>query len=329
MAKLISVIVPVCNVEKCLARCVDSLIGQTYRDIEIILIDDGSADQSGKICDEYQARDPRIRVLHQEYSGVSDARNRGLELSRGEYIVFLDGDDEAASEYVEKLYRALTEHDLDIAQCCLLRVRDGEPANKQDVKEGVRICSGMEMQMRIFDRDRYFSMCLCGKLFKKSLFDGLKFPSGRINEDESLIYLLMYRSERVGIMDDYLYFYHYNRESITEKRYNIHRLDCFYMLEEKFAFYKERHLDALANKTANEYFSQMSVVFNHPPETIDHCEVVWAQAKKIYLKDRKIILETSRLAKSKWIFMKLSYVSFDFVKLYGKLLTMYLSRKSH
>lgn len=317
----ISVIVPVYNVEKYLDRCVQSLFNQTYENIEIVLINDGSTDRSGEICDRYAQEDSRVKVLHQEYNGVADARNKGVAMATGEYVIFLDGDDEADREYVGKLYKTLKENDLDIAQCCLLRIRNGQPINKLEVKEGVRIFNGIEMQMKTFDRDRYFCNVVCGKLFKKELFEGLSFPYGRINEDESMIYRLMFKSKRVGIIDDYLYYYHYNGDSITEKKYNIHRLDAFYMLEEKFAFYKEQGLEDFANKTANEYFSQMSIVFCHKKEEIaDDYKAIKKKAKEIYKRDRKAILGRARLRIDRRVFCILSYISVWFVKLYGILL---------
>lgn len=317
---LISVIVPIYNNEKYLVRCIDSLINQTYSNIEILLINDGSKDRSGEICEEYAKKESRIRVFHQEYLGVSEARNTGVENAKGEYIIFLDGDDEAHPDYVKKLYDTLTENNLDIAQCCLIRIKNGQPINKLEVKDGVRIFDGKEMQMKTFERNRYFSMVVCGKLFKKSLFDGLKFPKGRINEDESLIYLLYWRSKRVGIIDDYLYLYHYNGDSITEKKYNIHRLDGFYMLREKFDFYKQNGLYEFANKTASEYFSQMAAVLTHKKAEITDYKAVMKKAKEMYLKDRGPVLERARLPKAKKIFVGLSHISFSFVKLFGIIL---------
>lgn len=323
----ISVIVPVYNVEPFLQRCIDSLIKQEYKNIEIILINDGSTDRSGDICDRYAAIDGRIRVVHQEYQGVSGARNKGLAIAQGEYIMFLDSDDEAHPEYVSKLYATLCENNLDIAQCCLIRVKKGRRINEQEVRDGVRVFSGYDMQLKIFERNRYFSMVLCGKIFKKELFSGLQFPLGRINEDESLIYLLMYRSKRVGVIDDYLYYYHYNCESITEKKYNIHRLDSFYMLREKYVFYVEHgHID-LANKTANEYFSQMSVALLNGKKAADDYPVILNKAKEIYREDRHNLLEKAHLRADKKMFMKLSYISFHFVPLYGKLLRVMLKHK--
>ena len=118
MAELISVIVPVYKVEKFLARCLDSIISQTYENMEIILVDDGSPDSCGSICDEYAQRDARFRVLHKENGGLSDARNCGVEIASGAYIAFIDSDDYIAPNYVEYLYRLLVDNDADISCCC-------------------------------------------------------------------------------------------------------------------------------------------------------------------------------------------------------------------
>lgn len=327
MNTMVSVIVPVYNVERYLKRCLDSLLNQEYKNIQIIIIDDGSTDNSGRICDEYANRYENIKVVHQTYNGVSDARNKGVDASDGDYIMFLDGDDEADKKYVSLLYKTLKENDLDIAQCCLLRIRDGKPINKLEVKDGVKIFSGMEMQMKTFERNRYFCNVVCGKIFKKRLFDGLRFPYGRINEDESLIYRLTFKAKRVGIIDNYLYYYHFNGDSITEKKYNIHRLDAFYMLEEKFAFYKGLGLNDFANKVANEYFSQMSAVLNHKNSEVVDYKTVMKTAKKIYKKDRREILNKAKITKLRRLFVILSYISFGFVKLYGKLLKGYLTKR--
>lgn len=322
--KKVSVIVPVYNVESFLPRCIESLQRQIYENIQIILIDDGSSDRSGKICDAYAEKDSRITVHHQLEQGVSAARNKGLELAEGELIVFLDSDDSANEHYISRLLDNMETYDLDISQCCLLRVRDGViPEYIYEEKE-VEIFTGLQMQWKIFERNRFFSMCLCGKLFKRELFEGLEFPVGRINEDESLIYLLMYRAEKIGIMDDYLYYYHYNSESITEKKYNIHRLDGFYMLREKYDFYIKNGLTDLANKTANEYFSQMSIVFCHDESQVVDYGAIKKKAIQMYKIDRKNILSKARLRTDRKLFFLLSYIWVRFVNLYGILLKKYI-----
>jgi len=127
MVDLISVIIPVYNVEPYLKKCLDSVVTQTYKEIEIILVDDGSTDGSGPICDEYAAQDKRIRVIHKRNGGLSDARNVGLDRCSGRYVTFIDSDDYVASDYVERLYRILVEYNADIAVCDYFEFYDEEP----------------------------------------------------------------------------------------------------------------------------------------------------------------------------------------------------------
>lgn len=323
MNELISVIVPIYNVEPFLCRCVDSLINQRYKNIEILLIDDGSSDKSGEICDKYAEKDNRVRVLHQEYLGVSDARNKGLAMAKGDYIIFLDGDDEAHPDYVGKLYKTLIENDLDIAQCCLVRYKNGQPYNVEPVTENVRIFSGLEMQPKTFEKDRYYNMVVCGKLYKKSLYNGLTFPVGRIHEDTALIYRLYYNAKRIGIIDDYLYYYHFNAESITERKNNVQRLDGYYVLREKFDFYMQEGLTDLANITAREYFSCICVCFAQSKKTIVNSKEYFKKAKWFYKKDRKDVMLKAKLGFIKKMVVILSFCSLGFLKLYGKTLNFY------
>ena len=321
--ELVSVIVPVHNVEPFLCRCIDSLINQSYNNIEILLIDDGSTDKSGIICDDYAARDSRVRVLHQDYLGVSDARNKGLAMSNGDYIIFLDSDDEADPDYVGKLYKTLIENDLDIAQCCLVRYKDGKPYNVGPVNEGVRIFTGLQMQPKTFEKDRYYNMVVCGKLYKKSLYDGLSFPVGRIHEDTALIYRLYYNARRVGIIDDYLYYYHFNSQSITERKNNVQRLDGYYILREKFDFYTREGLTDLANITASEYFSCICVCLAQSKNDVVNPKEYFKKAKWFYKKDRKAVMLRAKLAPFKKTIVYLSFCSLYFLRIYGIALNWY------
>lgn len=322
-SELVSVIVPVHDVAPYLRRCVDSLINQNYKNIEILLIDDGSTDGSEEICDNYAQKDPRVRVLHQEYLGVSDARNKGLAMSLGNYIIFLDSDDEADPDYVGKLYKTLIDNDLDIAQCCLVRYKDGKPYNVEPVKEGVQIFTGLEMQAKTFEKDKYYKMVVCGKLYKKSLYDGLTFPVGRIHEDTALIYRLYYNAKRVGLIDDYLYYYHFNAQSITERKNNIQRLDGYYVLREKYDFYVQEGLTDLANITANEYFSCIAVCLAQSKDAVVDPKQYFAKAKWFYKKDRKAVLLNAKLPFVKKMTVYLSFCSLFFLKLYGIGLNFY------
>lgn len=203
----ISVIIPVYNVEPFLPACLDSVLAQTHRDLEIILVDDGSADSSGAICDRYAGMDPRIRVIHQENGGVSLARNRGLELATGEVISFIDSDDTLEPDMYEQLVHHMQTHGADISHC----------GYKHLVRDEVRLINDTK-QIRPQTREealecllsgRLFSGSLCCKLFRRELLEGLSFREElKNNEDILLCFEIFNRSRRSVFADFPLYNYY-------------------------------------------------------------------------------------------------------------------------
>lgn len=202
----ISVIIPVYNAGPFLPACLDSVLAQTYRELEILLIDDGSTDDSGAICDRYAAMDPRIRVIHQENGGVSAARNRGLELATGELISFIDGDDTMEPDMYELLVRLMEEHHTDISHC----------GYKHLVRDEVRLVNDTR-QIRLQTRDEALSCFVRGvlfggglwnKLFRRELLEGLSFQTGlRNNEDILFNFEAFSRAQTTVFADFPLYNY--------------------------------------------------------------------------------------------------------------------------
>lgn len=248
MKELISVIVPVYNVEDYLMRCVDSLTGQTYKNIEIILVDDGSTDRSGDMCDYYEKEDNRIRVIHQENGGQSKARNKALDIAKGEYYCFVDSDDYVANDYVEKLYKALKDNDADMSYCDFIKFT-GESADGafDKVEESTIITKTSTELLKIMhlEPDELY-VVVWGKLFKKELFEGIRFPEGRICEDLAILYKLYKRVNKAISISDILYYYFRNNVnsstySINEKFYK----DVFLTLEEEIEFFKNENIDLL------------------------------------------------------------------------------------
>lgn len=216
MSDLISVIVPVYNVENYLRECLDSIINQTYQHLEIILIDDGSTDSSGNICDEYAKKDSRIVVAHRDNKGVSGARNVGIELSKGEYITFVDSDDAIHEKFLEKLYDAIKQYNVNIA------VSNYYVYNEMDnlfyyhhVKnEGVSLFNHNDFLYHLFKQDE-IGLALglsCGKLYARELFDLIRFPLGRVHEDTIVVHKLFLSVEQFVFVHrvDYLYRKHSN-----------------------------------------------------------------------------------------------------------------------
>lgn len=208
----ISVIIPIYNAETSLKRCLDSVVNQTYQNLQIILIDDGSKDASSTICDEYAQKDSRIEVVHQINAGVGAARNVGLSLVRGEYIGFVDADDFIELDMYESLLKTLLDYKVDIAACSffderLNRVKEGD--------SGMVVCRRVKKQIALFLRDREFNNYLWNKLFRASLFDAVQFPELKLCEDLSVLIQLYLHSGKIAQLEQPKYHYTDNPASLT------------------------------------------------------------------------------------------------------------------
>lgn len=206
----ISVIVPVYNVEAYLSKCIESIIHQTYQNLEILLIDDGSTDGSGPICDAFAEKDARITVIHKKNGGLSDARNTGINHSSGEYLAFVDSDDSLDLHMLEKLYAALKEHDADISICDFCRV-DSDGNNYEDGQSNFHTCAGLatgkEVIQRLFEGDYTYYTVAWNKLYKREIFKNIRYPYGRLNEDEFVVHRIFGACKKVVCLNDQLYYY--------------------------------------------------------------------------------------------------------------------------
>lgn len=220
MDKLISVIVPVYKVEKYLERCVESIRNQTYSNIEIILVDDGSPDSCPTVCDRYAEKDGRIRVIHKENGGLSDARNVGIDAACGEYIGFVDSDDYIHSEMYENLVRSIKKTGAEIAVCGVRKVYDTDP-EEQPVRDQdkVKVCSGIQAVKNIFEPDLYLqSVVAWNKLYRKELFDNVRYPVGKLHEDEFTTYKLLNKCKKVVYIEEKYYYYYQRTDSIMGRK---------------------------------------------------------------------------------------------------------------
>lgn len=219
---LISVIVPVFNVESYIERCIQSLIAQSYVNIEIIIVDDGSTDNSGKICDMYGERDLRVKVIHKLNGGLADARNVGIREAAGEYIAFTDSDDWVAENYISELYKLLIQTDSDIAVCKFKRVsNEGEIllANSEEYQ----IYSNEDAIKQLLYQK--ISSSACGKLYKIDLWDEVRFPIQKLYEDVEPVYYVFRKCERVVCTNKILYLYFYRKSSIVNQKFTIRKMD--------------------------------------------------------------------------------------------------------
>lgn len=222
---LISIIIPVYNVRQYLDKCIQSVVNQSYRNIEIIIVDDGSNDGSETICDEWAKKDDRIRVFHKKNGGSSDARNLGLRQAKGEFIGFVDSDDYIKSDMYELLYEAMNDG-ADIACCGTTIVYPDKWGRKPTGydKAPNRIVMNNKEAMKELLMIRYLSFSSCDKIFKRKLFVNTCFPVGRTCEDLPTIYKVVKASSRVINIGTSKYFYRYRADSISRKKFEIDRM---------------------------------------------------------------------------------------------------------
>ncbi len=224
--ELVSIIVPVYQVRDYLKECVDSLCVQTYTNLEILLMDDGSDDGSEKLCDELQRRDQRVRTFHLEHVGVSAARNAGIDASRGEWISFVDADDWVAPEFIEVLHHMAVQYKAPISACDYMRTSGGKGSGKcaeNILDTGEIYLSSDEMLEQWHGKRKRIETIVCNKLYRRTLLTGEKhctlFPIETMHEDVCVSHLLIQCAKKIAITERKLYFYRKTPGSRSRKRY--------------------------------------------------------------------------------------------------------------
>lgn len=239
---LISVIIPVYNVEKYLHRCLDSVIAQTYQNLEIICVDDGSIDDSGKICDQYAVRDARIKVIHQENQELSAARNRGLDAAEGEYIAFVDSDDYILEGMYKKMLDKLLDYSVDLCVCqWQYEFSDGrQVVKKKNIDPTIYGCKTSLEFARFLYRGNYENgvvVAAWNKLYRRALLDKIRFE-GRIHEDEAFCGRIMAKNISVYVMEEQFYVYAQNGDSLTSKPFSANKFFFLDALAERRELFK-------------------------------------------------------------------------------------------
>lgn len=247
MNPLISVIVPVYQVERYLERAIRSILKQSYRKLEIILVDDGSLDASGHICDRLAAEDERIVVIHKKNGGLSDARNAGLDIAKGEYIVFIDSDDFIAMDFVEILLCVSKENDSDVTFCSYQTV-DGNIMKEFDrddisIRKHCETYTREQLLYNLYDEyhhDSTYFIVAWNKLYKSKLWDNIRFPKGKIHEDEATTYKIFDRAVRGTYVKIPMYAYFSAPDSITREKFSIKRLDFMEALHDRIHYFAKK-----------------------------------------------------------------------------------------
>lgn len=225
MLKKISVIVPIYNVEKYLARCVDSIVNQTYKNLEIILVDDGSPDRCPQMCDDYAEKDSRIKVVHKKNGGLSDARNAGIAVATGEYISFIDSDDYVSDDFFECLLDAMNKENSDIAECSVVKLYEDNRFDEFSDDLSVKTYDTQDAMSALI-AENPFHQHVWNKLYKTELVKNIPYAVGKLNEDEFWTYQVFGRANKVSKLNKTMYYYFQRNSSIMGVGYNIRRLDA-------------------------------------------------------------------------------------------------------
>ena len=252
----ISVIVPVYNAPKYIHRCVDSILAQTFTDFELILVDDGSPDNCGAICDEYAAKDDRVRVIHQENQGQAAARNHAVAVARGEWVCFVDSDDMIHPQMLEHLYRAAQEPNVGISACGAMEA-EAVPADFS-----VELpCSYHAMQMdeaglqNLYETGVHRYWVIWGKLIKKEIAEKIPFEVGRIYEDNAVACRWLHEAGTIAHVKENYYFYQVNPQGITQSVFTLKKLDLLWALEEQIKFYGSISYQQMKRKICAYYLT--------------------------------------------------------------------------
>ena len=220
----ISIIVPCYNVEQYLSKCIDSILNQTYQNFEVWLVDDGSPDRCGEICDEYAKKDARIKVIHKKNGGLADARNVALDVITGEYVVCVDSDDYISPTHIEGLYHLIEKYGADVSVNTFCPFYEGASPNPSPKSAKDWVLDGLHATEMMFYQE-HFDTTAWGKMYKASLFDGIRYPKGLLFEDLPTTYRLLLKANKVVFNDEQSYFYLLRSNSIEGAAFSPHKLD--------------------------------------------------------------------------------------------------------
>ena len=309
MKPLISIIVPVYNVETYLAKCVDSILAQTYTNLEIFLVNDGSSDCCGKLCDEYAKEDKRIKVIHKKNGGLSDARNVAIDVTTGEFITFIDSDDYVTDDYIMTLYSLIEKYECKVSIALYNTFVEGSKPKvvnrvyREDCQTNIKAIDEM------FYQEKY-DTASWAKLYHSSLFaTGIRYPKGIVYEDLATTYLLIFQSDKVAFCNRRIYNYLLRRDSIEGSSFSSKKMDSALKVCELM----ESHLDILG-KVMQAYQCRMMSFFFHlllkMPDGYEQRNMLYKRIKAI----RWSVLCNSRARKKARVASLLSYFGLGVVK---------------
>lgn len=255
---LISIIIPVYKVEEYLEKCIESVLKQTYTNLQIILVDDGSPDNCGKICDEYAKKDPRIEVIHKVNGGLSDARNVGIAKAKGKYIGFVDSDDYIKEDMYEILINLIKEYDADVSICNLYDVIDGKEYIRNN-ENGIQEYSRLEILKEVL-LDKNIQSYAWNKLYKKELFDEIKYPIGKKYEDIGTTFYVFEKCNKIVVTSKPEYYYLKRSDSLVNNVTESTVLDYTDIIIQRY-LYTQKNIEEL--RKYNNYYLAKTLITAH------------------------------------------------------------------
>lgn len=304
---LISVIVPVYNVEKYLNRCIDSIVNQTYKNIEIILVDDGSKDKSGEICDYYAKNNAKVQVIHKKNGGLSDARNQGIKKAHGDYISFVDSDDWLEKDIYEKCMNRNKQYNADIINFAIqINHSDGKFYNQNIKKEKILYDKEGLIYLNSF---KNLDISACNKIFKTCLFADIEFPFGKLCEDCYVMFKL-FNKAKVVLVIPYIGYHYFRRKGSITISENIN-LDYLYAYEEQMNYFRENISELLYIAETSYVFANITT-FNNAIMKNKIQKSLINETRKNVRKYSKSVYKNGYLSKRKkiqfFIFNRLNYL---------------------
>lgn len=315
----LSVIVPVYKVEQYICQCIESIINQSYSNLEIILVDDGSPDNCGKICDQYAKMDNRIRVIHQSNMGLSAARNAGLDAATGYYIAFVDSDDFISVNMYENMISELEKNNIDIISCNSFRVK-GDKIKGSYGYGKIKIFDKKTILVKVLQD---YDNTIWNKVYKKTIVKNVRFPVGRKFEDTATVYLFFANTTKVGCLDKSYYYYRYNPNSITQTSFNAKaRYDFVLGYIERLEYAQINKLSCIIECKSLLLKAALSCLTAvYIDEDSHENKVIYAKLKKIIIENRNS--ETYCLLNSKYKLFLWVFGRADFIHKFGSKLSYF------
>lgn len=324
MSELISVVVPIYNVENFLCECIESIINQTYKKLEIILVNDGSTDKSLQICKKYALKDSRIQIVNKNNGGLSSARNAGLKVAKGKYVTFIDSDDYVNIQFIEILYNACVETNCEIAMCSYIQTSGQHNFYESIKKAGNKILSYREALTPNNSKWDTNIVVAWGKLYKIELWKDISYPVGKFYEDAATTYKLIYATKNIVYIDNMLYYYRIRNGSIMNRKYSLKEWDCFEITYERYLFYLKNNENELAQYTILHYLGDILYHYDKCEEMINKKDLR-KTLLKMYRNNINKVIHINQIS----ILGKLKYITYAIIPKVYILVKTYKNKKNN